>query len=96
MKFQQNGIIYKAETDLQISKINIATKAGKDRSGAWDEHTHTHTHTHTYTTIYKMDYQQGPIVHYRESYSIFCDNLHKKRICKRMKISICVTESLYA
>jgi len=47
LKFQQNGIIYKAETDLQISKINIATKAGKDRSGAWDEHTHTHTHTHT-------------------------------------------------
>ena len=27
---------------------------GRDRSGAWDAHTHT--------TIYEIDYQQGPTV----------------------------------
>ena len=29
-------------------------RRGRDKSGAWDEHTHT--------TIYKVDNQQGPTV----------------------------------
>ena len=45
---------------------------GRDKSGAWDEHTDT--------TIYKTDNQQGPTVQHRELYSIFCDNLYEKRI----------------
>ena len=45
-------LIYKTETDLQILKINFwlpkgkCGREGKDRSGAWSEH--------TYMTIYKI------------------------------------------
>ena len=45
---------------------------GRDKSGAWDEHTHA--------TLYKIDNQQGPTVLHRELYLIFCDNLYEKRI----------------
>ena len=39
-----NELIYKRETDLQVSKTNMITKReteGRDKSGAWDGHTHT-------------------------------------------------------
>ena len=45
---------------------------GRDKSEAWDEHTHT--------IIYKIDNQQGPTVWHRELYSIFCDNIYEKSI----------------
>ena len=45
-------------TNLEISKTNLwlpkVKVVGRDKSGAWDEHTHT--------TIYKKDNQQGPTV----------------------------------
>ena len=37
------------KTNLWLPKQNVK---GRDKSGAWDEHTHT--------TIYKIDNQQGP------------------------------------
>ena len=53
-----NELIYKTETDLQISRTILGLPKGKgggrDKSGAWDEHTHT--------TMYKTDNQQGPTV----------------------------------
>ena len=56
LKNDTNEHIYK--TDLQISKTNLwlpkGKRAGRDKSGAWDEH--------IYTTIYKIDKQQGPTV----------------------------------
>ena len=41
-----NELIYKRETDSQISRTNLWLPKGKrgggrDKSGAWDEHTHT-------------------------------------------------------
>ena len=59
-KNDTNELIYKTETDLQISKTNLLLPkgkrgmAGRDKSGAWDEHTHT--------TVYKIDNQQGPTI----------------------------------
>ena len=47
---------------------------GRDKSGAWDEHTHT--------TIYKIDNQQVPTVQHREIYSIFRDDLYEKNLKK--------------
>ena len=45
LKSDTNGLIYKTETDLQISKTNLllpkGKRRGRDKSGAWDEHTHT-------------------------------------------------------
>ena len=38
----------------QIYGYQRGNMVGRDKSGAWDEHTHT--------TIYKIDNQQGPIV----------------------------------
>ena len=75
-KKDTNELTYKIETDLKISKTNLWLPKGKcggrDKSEAWDEHTHT--------TIYKIDNQQGLTVQHSELYSIFCDNLCKKRI----------------
>ena len=57
-KKDTNELIYKTETDLQISKQTYSYQrgnlGGRDKSGAWDEHTHT--------TMYKIDNQQGPTV----------------------------------
>ena len=57
-KKDTNELIYKTEADLQISKTTYGYQRGnmgeRDKSGAWDEHTHT--------TIYKIDNQQGPTV----------------------------------
>ena len=36
----------------------------------------------------------GPAVEHKELYSIFWDNLCGKRICKRMDVCTCITESL--
>ena len=36
----------------------------------------------------------GPALEHRELYPIFCDHLCGKRICKRMDVCICITESL--
>ena len=41
-----------------------------------------------------IDNQQRPTVYHKELYSVFCNNLYGKRICKRMNICICITESL--
>ena len=58
-KRDTNELIYKTETVLQISKTNLMVtkgdREGRDKSGAWDEHTHT--------TIYKIDNQQGHTVY---------------------------------
>ena len=75
-----NELIYKTETDLQISQTNLRLPKrkhrggqwGRDKSGAWEEHTHA--------TIYKIDSQQGPTVEHRELCLIFSDNLYEKRI----------------
>ena len=46
------------------------------------------------TLIHGMDGQWGPAVEHRELYSIFCDNLYRKRTWKRMDTCICIFESL--
>ena len=45
-KNETNELIYETESDLQISKTDLWLPKGKcqgerDKSGAWDEHTHT-------------------------------------------------------
>ena len=40
--------------DLQILKTNLWLPKGRDKSGAWDEHTHT--------TIYNIGNQQEPTI----------------------------------
>ena len=61
------------ETDLQMSKANLWLSTekcgGRDKSGAWDEHIDPY---------YKTDNPQGPTVHHRELYSIFCDNYMRR------------------
>ena len=59
---------------------------GREKSGTWDEDTRT--------TIYKIGNRQGPAAQHREIHSIFCDNLHEKRIQKRLSGSLRITESL--
>ena len=54
--------------------------------GVWDWHMHTR--------VYGIVGQQGPAVYYRELYTIFSDNLHGKRIWKKMDVCVCITESL--
>ena len=39
--------------------------------------------------------QQGSAVWHRELYPVLCDNLNRKRICKRMDVCICIIESLH-
>ena len=51
---KRNELIYKTETDLQISKTILWLPKGKQTWRGRDEHTHT--------TIYKIDKQQGPTV----------------------------------
>ena len=46
-----NGWIQISNTDLRLPK---GKRGGRDKSGAWDEHTHT--------IIYKIDNQQGHAV----------------------------------
>ena len=71
-------------------KQTYGSKKGKveerDKFEVWDEHIHT--------TIYKIGYQQGTTLWHTELHSIFCNNLHGKRIWKRMDTCICITESL--
>ena len=45
---------------------------GRDKLEVWDEPRHATTH--------KIDNQQGPLVQYRDLYSISCNNLYGKRI----------------
>ena len=59
---------------------------GRDKSGTWDEDTHT--------TIYKIGSQQGPAAQHTELCSTCCDNLHEKRIRKRLNGSVRIPESL--
>ena len=51
LKNDTNELIYKIETDLEISKTNLwlpkGKRRGRDKLGAWDEHTHN--------TTYKID-----------------------------------------
>ena len=54
--------------------------------GAWDGHVQT--------AIFKTDNQQGPILQHRDLCSILSDNLHQKRIWKRIDSYGCITESL--
>ena len=42
-----------------------------------------------HTTIHKVDNPQGHTIQHREFYSILCNNLHERRIWKRMDICIC-------
>ena len=69
------------KTNLWLPKRNVK---GRDKSGAWDEHTHT--------TIYKIDNQQGPTIHHRKYESIFCDNLYKN-LKKKECMYRCITGS---
>ena len=63
-------------------------EGGRDKRGVGDQHIHS--------SIYKIDNQQGPTVQHRGLYSIFCDNLHEKRIHKRINTvySICIINSI--
>ena len=47
-----------------------------------------------HTTVYGMDGQQRPTVEHRGLYLILCDNLHGKRIWKKMDVCICIIESI--
>ena len=49
LKYDTNERIYKTETNLWLPK---GKREGRDKSGAWDEHTHT--------TVYKIGNQQEP------------------------------------
>ena len=40
------------------------------------------------------EHKQEPPVYHRELYSVFCNNLHGKRIWKRMDICVCINEPL--
>ena len=53
---------------------------GRDRLGVWDWHVHT--------TIFKIDNQQGPTLLHRECCSIFCNNLNRKIIWKRIHVYV--------
>ena len=68
--FTKQRLISKTNLWLSKGKCNVAE--GRDKSGAWEEHTHI--------TIYKIDDQQGPTKYHRELYLMFCDDLYKKRI----------------
>ena len=68
--FTKQRLISKTNLWLSKGKCNVAE--GRDKSGAWEEHTHI--------TIYKIDNQKEPTMQPRELYSIFCDNLHEKII----------------
>ena len=48
------SLLPKKQINLVIKSKNKTTTGGRDKSGAWDEHTHT--------TTYKIDNQQGPTV----------------------------------
>ena len=75
-KNDTNELIYKTETDLiDFENKPMVAKGetwGRDKLGAWDEHTHT--------TVYQTDNQQVPAVEHGELYSILCNNLNGKRI----------------
>ena len=45
---------------------------------------------HIHTTIYKIDKQQGPTVLHRKLYSIYYNNLYRKRVWKRTNTCICI------
>ena len=47
-----------------------------------------------YNAIFKIDNQQAHSVWHRELCSIFCNNLNRKKIWKRIHTCICITESL--
>ena len=63
-------------------------EGGRNKLGVRDQHVHS--------TKYKIDNQQGPTVQHRELYSILCDNLYEKRICKRINTvySICIINTV--
>ena len=61
-------------------------KLGGDRLGVGD--------WHVYTAIFKIHNQQGPTIEPRELCSIFCNNLNRKRIRKRIDTYMCIAESL--
>ena len=67
LKKETNELIYKTETDLQVTKGEAGW--GGDKSEAWDEHIHT--------TIYKITNKD---LLYSTGNSIFCDKLYEKRI----------------
>ena len=45
------------------------------------------------TTVYVTDGQWEPAKQHKELHATFCDNLHGKRIWKRMDMYICIIES---
>ena len=58
--------------------------AGRDKSGAWDEHSHIATYK-------QIDNQQGPAVQHRELYSILSITYLRKESVKRMNMCVCIT-----
>ena len=60
--------------------------AGRDKSGAWGGHTHP--------TIYKTDYQQGPIYSTRNTTQYSVIMYMRKESERRINRPICITDSL--
>ena len=82
MKNDTNESIYKIETDSQTLKTNLWLPKGK--CGRVQIKT---------LCMYKINNQQGPTVQHRELYSMFCNNLHGKRIYKIRNMCICIIKS---
>ena len=57
------------ENKLMVTK---GESQERDKLGVWD--------SYIYTTMYKTDNQQGPTAQDRGLYSIFCNNLFRKKI----------------
>ena len=60
-----NELTYKTERDPQTQKTNLWLPKGKGQKKG----------ENIQTTIYKINYQQGPTAQHRELYSISCNNL---------------------
>ena len=60
----------------------------RDSSGVWDGHVHT--------TIFQMDYQQGPTVEHRELCSVLCGSLDGRGALGRMDTWTCMANCFAA
>ena len=69
---KESDVAERLNKNNTTTQQQTTTKQLKDKSGAWDEHTHM--------IICKTDNQPGLTAQHRKLYSIFCSNLYEKLI----------------